>query len=636
MPSTAAAPVIVGLVEITEPTSFLHYLPYASGLLQAYALAHAVDPQRYGFLPPQFLRKPVAEMVELLLPTQVAGFSVYTWNVNYNLAIAKALKRAKPETLIVFGGPQVPDEPNAFLSYLPFIDVVVHGEGEATFLRLLEAWPGNQWENIPGISYRGTDGAVITHPKPARIKDLDLIPSAYLSGIYEPLIAQHPDIRWAAVWETNRGCPFSCTFCDWGSAIASKVYRFGIERLEQELEWFGRNKIGFLFCADANYGILPRDLEIARRMVAVNQALGNPKRIITQMTKNSTERAFEAHKILSDAGLLVAATLSLQSVTPSVLEAIKRDNISLEVYHQLLQRFVANGIPTYTDVLLGLPGETFDSFLDVLDTVISQGQHTELRIWNVHLLPNAEMSAPAYRKKYGIEAVVASCHAPYDKASGYQTGIQEECEMVIATHTMSRQDWLRMQALAWMVQIYYYGRLLQLPLLLIHELTGLSHRDLLLAFLEDPLPPDTPIQGFIRQFLLNKAWEVSQGQTAYCETSDPETGLAAWVTPAAYTISQLHLSGQLGAFYLECGKVLDALLSRKGLELPPHLLEESLRLLRFSFEGGFDMVHNSGVELSYNLLECYAQILKGQPFQLKYLGRAQMHYLNPLKMPPVI
>ncbi|HEY9841202.1 MAG TPA: radical SAM protein, partial [Candidatus Obscuribacterales bacterium] len=447
MPSSAASQVIVGLVEITEPTSFLHYLPYASGLLQAYALAHAVDPQRYGFLPPQFLRKPIAEMLEGLIPADVAGFSVYTWNVNYNLVLAKALKTVRPDTLIVFGGPQVPDQPTAFLTHLPFIDVVVHGEGEATFLSLLEAWPENQWEDIPGISYRGPDGTVITQPKAARIKELDRIPSAYLSGIYEPLMAQHPDISWAAVWETNRGCPFSCTFCDWGSAIASKVHRFGMERLEQEMEWFGRNKIGFLFCADANYGILPRDLEIARRMAAVNQALGYPKRIITQMTKNSTERAFEAHKILSDAGLLVAATLSLQSVTPGVLEAIKRDNISLEVYHQLLQRFVANGIPTYTDVLLGLPGETFDSFLDVLDTVISQGQHTELRIWNVHLLPNAEMSAPAYRQKYGIEAVVAPCHAPYDQASGHQTGIQEECEMIIATNTMSRQDWLRMQAL---------------------------------------------------------------------------------------------------------------------------------------------------------------------------------------------
>ena len=55
-------------------------------------------------------------------------------------------------------------------------------------------------------------------------------------------------------WETNRGCPFSCTFCDWGSATASKVYQFGMDGLHDEIGWMSRQRIGFVFCCDANFG----------------------------------------------------------------------------------------------------------------------------------------------------------------------------------------------------------------------------------------------------------------------------------------------------------------------------------------------------------------------------------------------
>ncbi|HEY9839971.1 MAG: radical SAM protein [Candidatus Sericytochromatia bacterium] len=619
MPASSASPVIVGLVEITEPTNNLSYLPYSVGLLQAYAMAHAADPSRYAFLLPQFLRMSIPLAAEQLAAAQIAGFSTYVWNVNYNLALAQALKVKNPDTLTVFGGPQVPDEPAAFLAQHPFVDVCVHGEGEATFLRLLEAWPGNQWESIPGISYRGAEGTCITNPRAERIKDLDLIPSPYAGGVLDALIAAHPELKWAVVWETNRGCPFSCSFCDWGSAIASKVFRFGDDRLDAEMRWFGQKEVYFIYLADANYGILPRDVDIARRLVAVRQAMGFPKRIITQMTKNQPERAFEAHQILSEGGMLLATALSLQSLTPGVLEAVKRENISLPAYHQLLQRFVQSGIQAYTDLILGLPGESFDTFLDGIDALLSQGQHHELRIGNLQLLPNAELAAPASRQKFGIESVLVPFQSSFDRAALIETGIQEACEMVVATHTMPYQDWLRMQALAWMVQMLYYSRLMQLPLLLIHELTGLSHREMLLAFFEAPLPSDTPVQGFFRQFLLNKAREFSQGQSEYCETKDPATGQTVWISSPDFILLELIASGQIGPYYQECGRILNALLSRRGLELPPKLLEEALRLSRFVFEGGLKYKRNHGLELSYNLLECYLQILNRQPIELRKL-----------------
>ena len=89
------------------------------------------------------------------------------------------------------------------------------------------------------------------------------MPSPYLTGIFDELIKENPEEKWLASWETNRGCPFSCTYCDWGSATNSKVSRMHLDRVYAELDWFSKNKVEFIFCCDANFGMLPRDYDIA-------------------------------------------------------------------------------------------------------------------------------------------------------------------------------------------------------------------------------------------------------------------------------------------------------------------------------------------------------------------------------------
>ena len=70
------------------------------------------------------------------------------------------------------------------------------------------------------------------------------------------LIKKNPQERWLASWETNRGCPFSCAYCDWGSATGSKQMGvFPQERLKEEMEWFSHHSIEYIFCCDANFGM---------------------------------------------------------------------------------------------------------------------------------------------------------------------------------------------------------------------------------------------------------------------------------------------------------------------------------------------------------------------------------------------
>ena len=129
------------------------------------------------------------------------------WNIELSLRIARRLKQVRPSTRVVFGGPQVPDKPEAFLRQHPFIDIVVHNEGERSFLQLLDRLPGRNWEGLTGVSYLGADGTFFKAPGTERVKDLVEVPSPFLNGMFDDLVAANPQEKWIGLWETNRGCP---------------------------------------------------------------------------------------------------------------------------------------------------------------------------------------------------------------------------------------------------------------------------------------------------------------------------------------------------------------------------------------------------------------------------------------------
>ena len=303
----------------------------------------------------------IADAVEALTDADLVGFSTYVWNGRISLEIARRLKALSPGIVIVFGGPHVPDQPEAFLRANPQIDLAVHNEGERTFLKLLEGFPDREaWQSLPGVSMVKADGSFVRNPNIDRVRDLDEIPSPFLEGAFDSIMAANPSESWIGLWETNRGCPFRCTFCDWGSATAAKVTKFGEERLYREVDWFADKKIEYIFCCDANFGIQKRDVDIAKYVAGIKQETGYPVALSVQNTKNATERAYETQKILSDAGLNKGVALSMQSVDMTTLEAIKRDNISLGTYMELQRRFTRDKVETYSDLILGLPGETYE------------------------------------------------------------------------------------------------------------------------------------------------------------------------------------------------------------------------------------------------------------------------------------
>ena len=548
----AASPVRVGLVQINNSFSGQNYLPYSVGCLQAYVEARASTPDRYAFLLPIYKRTRISESVAKLVDADVVGFSTYVWNAEASLEIARRLKAVRPDILIVFGGPHVPDLPESFLRDNPQIDLAVHNEGEATFLRLLEIFPSRDWQDVPGISLIDSDGRYLQNPNAPRFRDLDAVPSPFLNGVFDPLIAANPQESWIGLWETNRGCPFQCAFCDWGSATAGKVTKFGIDRLLAEVDWFAKHKIEYIFCCDANFGIQKRDVEIAEYVAATKKATGYPHALSVQNTKNATERAYLTQKILSDAGLNKGVALSMQSVDGSTLEAIKRQNISLDTYLELQRRFTKDRVETYSDLILGLPEETYDSFVNGVNLLIETGQHNRIQFNNLSILPNAEMGNPEYQKKYGMVTVRSEIINIHGERIQLDDDVPEFQDLVIATAAMPEADWRRTRAFCWMIALLHFDKLFQIPLIAAHQVTGVTYRQMIEAFMEVD-GAKYPMVGSIRDFFLAEAESIQKGGAEYVYSRE---WLGIYWPADEYIYIKLTAEKTFDAFYREAAALL--------------------------------------------------------------------------------
>jgi hypothetical protein len=329
--------------------------------------------------------------------------SSYVWNNDINLAAARDIRAQNPGAIIIIGGPEVPKyagETEAFLRANPAIDIAVLGEGEVTCAEVLGqlAQHGlsiDALREIPGIVYRTAQEIVRTGDR-QRLKTLDELPSPYLLKEFDDWFLD----REYAVLETNRGCPYGCTYCDWGSATLEKVNKFDPQRVLAEINYIVDRRAKTIFIADANFGMLEQDIEIAQGLVAARKRTGFPARIFTNFAKNGGRRLMAVTKILHEGGLLATGIIALQTTDERVLHAIKRDNIKTTSYEKLMAYFNSENIPMASDLMIGLPGQTIDSLQQDLQfcfdwKVSANGNYTSM-------MPNAPMAEKTYREAFKI------------------------------------------------------------------------------------------------------------------------------------------------------------------------------------------------------------------------------------------
>jgi tRNA A37 methylthiotransferase MiaB len=514
---------------------------------------------------------PVNEAVQHLEGADIVAFSTYVWNYGISLEIAKRLKEKDRGILIVFGGPHVPDRAERFLREHPFVDLACHGEGESVFLNVLEIYHSRKWDRVPSVSFLDKNTFRSTsHSK--RIQDLSTIPSPYLEGVFDGLIEKYPDKEWLGLWETNRGCPFSCTFCDWGSATKSQLYTFDMERLKLEIEWFAGKRVEFIFCCDSNFGIRKRDLKLAEYVADIKKKFDYPKALSVQNTKNVTDRAYDIQKVLSDAELNKGVTMALQTVDKTTLDNIGRQNISLKSFEELQKRFKDEGIVTYTDLILALPGETYDSFTKGVETVIDNGQYNRIQFINLSILPNAQMGDPVYQRKHGMIIIETKIINIHGSLAGSEDDIEETQHLVVGTDTMPEEDWLRARVFSWMISLLFFDKLMQIPFVLLHKILDCSYRQLVELFMDKSLN-GYPITATIRDLFRKEARKIQQGGLEYCKSRD---WLNIYWPHDEYVFIMLCVENKLEAFYKEAEALLGELLRKKGQKVPLFLHEAIL------------------------------------------------------------
>lgn len=454
-------------------------VPLGIGYIKAYAVAafgSDVDIQLFKH-PEKFLEAIYAS------PPDIVGMTNYGWNEHLNLQIGRHVREKAPSALIVVGGPNIDPEEDrrrTFLQRHDYADFAVVDGGEEPFTELVAWWlagTGDK-EALPHnlLWLEGEQVKATTERKLTKV--ITGIPSPYLDGYLDEFL----DAGMCPLLETNRGCPFQCTFCAWGMASKDLVRRFSFETAMAEIAYVGaRSKARKWIICDANFGLLKRDVELAEAIRGVKDRYGAPDFCQMWMAKNVTDRNLEIANILGD---MVMPVMSVQSMNQEVLKEIKRDNISLDTYRKYQQLFHSAGAQTASDVIVPLPAETLDTHLEGLRELFDAGVDVILN-HNMRLLAGAETNSEETRKKFGFRTRYRLIHGD---AGAYKTPLGQEIrsfeveESLRATTTICEDELFYLRRLHFLVDFCWNIDVYK-PLLKIAQAHGGNPLDIILELL---------------------------------------------------------------------------------------------------------------------------------------------------------
>lgn len=471
----------------------LPYLPVMWGVLKTYWEHYGPGADNLDWLDP--INRP-GDPSDVLAPYQdtpidVLGLSCYVWNWKAQCRIAREVKARFPNCLVVAGGPE-PDykDPEFFIKH-PYIDMVAVKDGEITFnnilskiaashdLRELVHEKQHAFADVSGLFMPGPKGEDHVCTGPA-VTPNDFVFSPYIEQTrsYEEFRNKlGPEV--IAVWETNRGCPYACSYCDWGSSTMSKIRRFDMDRIKAEVDWFGRLRVGFIMLADANFGILPRDLEIADLVNESHKKSQYPKFFSYNTAKNNPDRALAIAKKFIGSGLMSTHVLSIQHTSQEVLAATDRANISTKKQYAVARQLMDDGIKVYVQLILGIPGDRMELWRACFSDLMEWGIHEHYWIYPYHLLPNAPAAERDYMKKWEIKTLEryalinhgARLRGPLDPM------LETKVPIIFSTKTYSEEDWVEMSTYAAFIKAVHNCSATQLIAVYLRFTHDVSYKD---------------------------------------------------------------------------------------------------------------------------------------------------------------
>lgn len=422
------------------------FLPYSTGLLQAYAECYIG--KYYEFKPIIFRKDTITNIVAQYDNPDVVGFSTVIWNYQLSLAVAKALKKKFPKCYIIFGGPCIKKDNKTLFTNHPYIDLAIYGEGEKIFAEVLIM----KMDNLSMPHHITFYSHMINN---AFETNLDCFVSPYIAGVYDKLMEDNPQLEFKALVECNRNCPFGCDYCYWGQPELKKRIKYhSADYICQDAEWIAKHKIDYVFCTDANFGMFKRDTKTAQTYADIKQQYDYPQKFRVCYGKNAANTIFDTASILNNANMDKLITLSVQSTNPDTLNAVSRTNIKQKTFKELQNRYIDANISTYTEFILPLPLETKESFYNGLEQTIKIIKHNQIFVYPCQVLPNTKLSSQEYRKKYKLITREMPLKVPHTNISS-KNWTQEYDEVIVGTSTMPIKDFIECMAMSWLIQLFH-------------------------------------------------------------------------------------------------------------------------------------------------------------------------------------
>ena len=452
-------------------------------------------------------------------PPDILGLSNYVWGKNVSYEMINMMSEIDPDVLNVWGGPNFPiDFPSQekFMKKFPKVDIYVPVDGEIGFSNIVEhALKADSKKDIKqkvlskpidGCVSRSTDGKLQYTIPVIRIKKLDEIPSPYTTGILDKFF----DGKLAPMMQTNRGCPFHCTFCADGKDEVNQVNNFSIERVKEELDYIVKHKhkdTHNMIFSDLNFGMYPRDQEIAKYISDLQLKYGYPDFIYVSTGKNQKEKVINAIKTLKDS---MPLWMSVQSLDKGVLKNIRRDNISTDHMLALYPAIKAANLQTRAEVILGLPGETHENHMTTLRELV-RARMDEIQVHTCMLLDGSEMGTPNERKKWKLNTKFRIIQRDFAELSNGKKVMEIE-EVVVSSEHMTFDEYVDLRILSFVIYITNRGTVYD-PISKFLKEQNLDVFDYFCKIKDDIGSAPKSIQNIFKQFkdsTINELWDTPE------------------------------------------------------------------------------------------------------------------------------
>ena len=467
----------------------------------------------------------------LQAPPDVLMLSNYLWNEALSFHFAKLAKRIRPDMLVVMGGPNISIEESRQIEYFnshPEIDLYVLGEGDflaaevvRQFLHAGKSIKKMCEGEIPSSIYRRPDGQVVSRPMRDRNIVVDEIPSPWLTGIQDEFF----DGKLAPMIETNRGCPFTCTFCVQGTGWYTKVHNFSLERMKEEIEYITRRikssspSMGTLRIADSNYGMFERDVEISEWIGEMQKRYAYPTFIDATTGKNRPDRIIRSVEKVSGALVVYQA---VQSLNDDVLRNIKRSNIKLNAYEEVMVHIRGRGLRSNSDLIVGLPGETLKSHLSAIHSLIDAGTN-QMHNLQLVLLKGSELEMLETRNEFRFETkfrVLPKNFGIYGDKKVFDIE-----EIVVSTDTMSFDDYIETRKYHLVSSVFWNDSWFEDAVALAQKF-GVKRSEWFDAMLPEMETSQGPVREFLDKFVEETIGELFPTYDACHEYYDNEKNFA--------------------------------------------------------------------------------------------------------------